>query len=91
MKRFKKASFVLSTALLVGFVTFSACKKDKDDDEVTAAKAAEEVCNCYSKAGDDVTAVSNCLTAVVTKYQSQFAKTDWSVDFYKEVEKCAGE
>ena len=49
MNRFKRLSFVLCISLFAGIITFSACKKDKDNSADIGSKAAEQFCNCMTE------------------------------------------
>ena len=76
MKRFKRLSFVLSVALFASVITFSSCKKDKDDSEAIRIKAAEQFCNCMTEmegiVDEEDMAGAECALNFYNKYGKYF-------------------
>ena len=70
MKNFHKLSILLSVAILVCIVTFSACKKRVEPDPVPPPEIEKpgenEFCDCLSKASENEIAI--CLLAWREKY-----------------------
>ncbi len=86
MKNFKKLSILSSVILLAGIITFSACKKD--DDDLNGTKAAQELCDCLTKAGSDEVKVDACSEALYSKYGSKTESEKFITDFMNELLKC---
>ena len=71
MKRFKRLSFVLSIALFAGVITFSACKKDENSEDI-GVKAASQYCNCMTE-----------LENIEDLDEEDMAGAECALDFYK--------
>ena len=64
MKRLKFLPISIVAALLVGIVSFSACKKDKDS--LTPKDFANDVCACMDKS--TTSAINSCMDNLEVKY-----------------------
>ena len=65
--RFKNVALMMCMTLLVGAITFSSCKKDKDS---LGTKAAKELCDCASKTNE--TEAMLCTIQWFLSYSDQF-------------------
>jgi hypothetical protein len=68
---------LLSVALLASVMVFASCKKDdgNDNNKATGAKAADELCDCVTKAGDNLLLTGLCLTNLKKQY-SDYVEID---------------
>lgn len=68
---------LLSVALLAGAMVFVSCKKDdgNDSNKATGAKAADELCDCVTKADKNLYLTGLCLTDLKKQY-SDYVEID---------------
>ena len=85
-KKFFRISLV--TALMAGVVALYSCKKDDADNPADEGKkAAQELCDCYSKAQDEQ-AQDACDSAIENKYKKYEGNKAFEDAFFVEFAKC---